>query len=853
MNYTNSSLRPLLIELQTHSKTLILLFILLVIQTTTMAQQEATVQLTGKIVNAQKQPIPYATVYFKNTSYGSVAGLNGAFSISSSLGTQTLIVRSIGYADAERTIQVGTTNKKIEITLSSTATSIGEVLVSSDNRDLGKQIITKVRNNRKMYLDNVAGYVCNLYSKTSIEYGVPDGDDLKQTDFLNKEKVNFIESYSELHYAKPDKYKEIKLAYRDLGKRDQSEFTLDFSFQSTNAYENQVTLNNPLLFEPDKNEVDFNFYKGVIAIPSFNENPYTSPIGATALLMYDFELKESFFQGAKKIYKIQVIPKFKTANLFQGFLFIEDESFALIGTELEIPAHSLKFFKYFKLIQRYKEVAPQKYVLVDEEFSYHTNLKKDKSAYGNTLLRYSNYDLDSKLNSLLHLGSTVYSEDAYEKSDSFWRDIRPNTLKPKEISFIRVQDSMKAYKKSPAYLRYLDSLPHRIGIWDITLNGIWIQNREKKTTLFFNSLLNTVRPFAVGGYRQSISGWWNKEWKKANALKIDYDVNYGFKNKNFKGRLGARYTYLPKKFGSFRVSASNNYEMLNDYESLAATFSRSNYVDRMQLGLGTVYELYNGVLLDAHAGYGQLTSIQDLRLSNWSEDLFGSTNIPQDFGTYREVLLTINLTLVPFQKYVMTPYKKLIKGSSYPTFNVQYRKGLNDILNSDVDYDFLEVTAAQEISLRSFGLFNYKVFAGRFLNDEQIRIADRKFFRGSDAFLFSDPLRSFQLLGPSISTTNSYLQSQFIHHFNGAIMNKIPIINRTRIHAFGGGGALFVQDDNFRHAEFYAGLERTFRIKKQLFRFSSAYVIADSNHSDLGSGVKFGIDFYNSFTNKWSY
>jgi hypothetical protein len=815
---------------------------------------EPTQQLSGKVVNAENQPIPYATIYFRNTSYGTVAGLNGEFSIASLTDNNTLIVSSVGYNDLEKAINMNQPNDQLVLILTSNSTAIGEVLViSSDKQNLAKQIITKVRDNRKMYLNNVSRYTCNVYSKTSIEYGNPDSSKLKESDLLNKEKVNFIESYSELSFVNPDKYKELKLGYKDLGKRDQSQFSMEFSFQGKDAYEQQVTLNNPLLFEPDRSEVDFNFYKSIIDIPSFNENPYPSPIGPSALILYNFEVENSFFENNKKIYKIKVEPRLKNSYLFEGFLFIEDEKFAIIGTELSIPAHSLKFFKYFKLIQRYKEVAPDQYVLEDEEFSYHTNLSKDKSAHGNTLLRYSNYKLGDKTSASLNNGSTIFAENAYEKSDSFWNSVRPNTLKPREVSFIRIQDSIRTYRKSPAYIRHLDSFPRKIGIWDITLNGVWIQNRKKKTTLFFNSLLNTVKPFAVGGYRQSVSGWWNKEWTKANALKIGYDVNYGFKNKNFKGALSAQYTYLPKKFGSFRMSGSNTYDMLNDYESLAATFSRSNYVDKIKYGVGTVYELFNGVLVDAHAGYAQYTSIEDLRLADWSEDLFGSDNDPRNFQEYNEVLLDINLTLVPFQKYVMTPYKKLIKGSKYPTFKVHYKKGISGILSSDVDYDYLQLSASQDIQLRSFGLLNYKVFAGRFINDKQIRIADRKYFRGSDPFLFSDPLRSFQLLGPSISTTDNYLQSQFIHHFNGAIMNKIPLINRLRVHAFGGGGALYVQDNNFQHIEFYTGIERTVRIKKQLFRFSGAYVVANSTQSDIATGYKFGIDFYNSFTNKWSY
>jgi len=73
------------------------------------------------------------------------------------------------------------------------------------------------------------------------------------------------------------------------------------------------------------------------------------------------------------------------------------------------------------------------------------------------------------------------------------------------------------------------------------------------------------------------------------------------------------------------------------------------------------------------------------------------------------------------------------------------------------------------------------------------------------------------------------------------------------LQATGGAGILLIEEDNFRHAEVFIGLERPVKIFKQLFKFGGYFVLADSNHSTISTGFKFGIDFFNSFTNKWSY
>ena len=62
-----------------------------------------------------------------------------------------------------------------------------------------------------------------------------------------------------------------------------------------------------------------------------------------------------------------------------------------------------------------------------------------------------------------------------------------------------------------------------------------------------------------------------------------------------------------------------------------------------------------------------------------------------------------------------------------------------------------------------------------------------------------------------------------------------------------------VEEDNFNHAELFTGIELPFRIKRQLMKVGVYYAISDSNQSDLSSEIKIGFDFFNSWTNSWTY
>ena len=128
-----------------------------------------------------------------------------------------------------------------------------------------------------------------------------------------------------------------------------------------------------------------------------------------------------------------------------------------------------------------------------------------------------------------------------------------------------------------------------------------------------------------------------------------------------------------------------------------------------------------------------------------------------------------------------------------------------------------------------------------------------KYFRGSDSWIFSDPTRSFQLVGMTFNTANSFFRANYVHHFEGAFGSKIPLFNKLKITSAAGGGVLMIPDQNFYHTEIFFGFERIFRIKEQLFRVGIFAVTSDSTLEGAKFTPKIGIGFYNTFTKKWSY
>lgn len=816
-------------------------------------------QLRGTIVDEKGEPMPYVSVYIENTTYGVASNPKGQYFLELDDGDYKVVFQTVGYDKQVVPITIAGKSRVQDVTMSA-GIDLAEVTINADAKDPAYAIIKQAIKARKKYLKQWEAYSCNTYIKASL-----DKESRKKKDLIDstgaevaptRERMNFVESYGTTHFEQPNKVKEIKSAYNDLSEKVNNTVTVNIDFGDGDGPPIGDKI-NPFLYYLTISDGDFNFYQNSLNIPRLSETPLVSPIGSGALLSYKYELIESFYEDGETelTNKIKVTPRFKEGALFSGHIYIMENTWNIKAVDLEVNSPTLYFFKDFRVIQNYELINDSVWVPSREEFFYNARDGK-RLMIGNTLAIHSEYQINPKFPKRFFQNELKRVEDdAFEKDTTFWDGIRPITLKPEEMLFVRKQDSIRTYENSEEFKFKQDSIVNAIDIWDILFNGIGHRNTFKGTELYFEGIVFSARPLMVGGYHHSITGSYNKEWDRATKLETDFSVMYGFKNSDVTGEAEVAYMYNPKKFAKFYVSGGRVYDFINNYESIEAIFSRSNYVLADHYGFGHRMELLNGLYLNAGLAYRYQRSITGLELADWSNDLFGSNNAPLDFDPYRQLIFEGTLTYTPQQKYYTEPYKKVIIGSKYPKFQLKYRKGIKNALGSQVDFDFLELNITQSIQLGTLGESKYAVTMGRFLNDNSVRFIEHKWFRGSDQIFYSDPLRSFQLLGPSINTPEAFFQAHYIHHFNGALMNKIPLVNKLKVQAVGGAGILLIEENNFRHAEAYVGLEKPFKIRKQLMKFGLYAVAADSNHpgAEPSLRLKIGFDFFNTFTNSWSY
>ena len=205
--------------------------------------------------------------------------------------------------------------------------------------------------------------------------------------------------------------------------------------------------------------------------------------------------------------------------------------------------------------------------------------------------------------------------------------------------------------------------------------------------------------------------------------------------------------------------------------------------------------VFNGFYAYANSQFTKRRSIEGYEFLD-GIDASLPNNDPLAFDPYDAFILNFGAYYTPKQRYMREPYRKVVLGSAYPTFSVHYERGLPKVFNSAVDHSYLQFEITQNFKIGTIGTSSYRASVGKFLSARAVFEPDYKFQRRSDPLWFSNPLYSFQGFDTTLRTIDYVLQAHYVHHDNGAILNKIPYFKKTRVGLVVGGGAMYIKEHN---------------------------------------------------------
>lgn len=438
-----------------------------------------------------------------------------------------------------------------------------------------------------------------------------------------------------------------------------------------------------------------------------------------------------------------------------------------------------------------------------------------------------------------------------ERQPEFWESYRPSS--PELDSWTKKQDSLIKYLNSDEYLDSADAVYNQFKWYEPLVSGIGYRKRSKGTNFFYTPLIGQWNFVGIGGTRWMPTVLGSKRFSDYTSLSGTANVNYGFLNKDLKGSVDLNYVYAPLHNGSVNVTFGDEYDQITQSVDLAGVFARSNFIRKTFAETYHRYEWFNGFYTRLGLEYSRRESIEGLQFAEWTNDLFGARNEPEPFDTYTVAQIGLEVLIRPYQRYYLKGRQKIVLSSKWPDFRFVLKQGVPDFLGSDVKFTKYEFIVDDMLRLGRAGELFYRASSGGFLNDPStVRFIEYKWFRGGDYYLFTHPLYTYQSLPETFASPSVYLSGAAIHHFDGFLLNRIPLVNRLKLGVSVGCAFLSVPNENLLHVESFVGLERKVKLWDTPTRFGVHYLMQPTDAAP-GFRWKVSIDVKDTFKDRWNY
>lgn len=335
------------------------------------------------------------------------------------------------------------------------------------------------------------------------------------------------------------------------------------------------------------------------------------------------------------------------------------------------------------------------------------------------------------------------------------------------------------------------------------------------------------------------------------------DLSYGLRNHDINGGIRTIRMYNPFNRGFFGIYLRKNFEYIFSGDAWINMLKRNNFYLNNAISLEHGLELLNGLNLYTSIEFAHRKSLSDYKTNPNVDSLFGDyvqNNQAVEFESYKALYANVRLQYTPKQRFIREPKEKIILGSSWPTFYVSFKKGWPEIMKSVVDFDYLEFGMQQEIKAGLLGISSYTIKTGRFINQKNLQQVDYKWQRRGDPIFFMNPNEAFQSLDSTFPVFKRFYEGHYIHEFNGALLNKIPLFKKLGLREMGGAGFLIAPERNLRYVEAYAGIERVFKWPFALdTKFKVGVYVVGSVANQFHNPVKFKIGFtsWDRRRNRW--
>ncbi|MGL2965017.1 DUF5686 family protein [Flavobacterium sp. XGLA_31] len=733
----------------------------------------AQTKVSGIVLDNSKEPIPYANIVFKGSKTGVVSNEDGRFYIESPENYTELIVSFVGFPDKVVKLPKQV-NYDFKIILTE-GNTLKEVKIyagkTSKKNNPALDILRKIwERRRKNGLKMFKQYQYDKYEKVEFDMNTIDSAFMKSKIFKGMEfvfknvdtsKVTgktylpiFInESISEFYGDNENKRsKEILKANKNsgLGNGDGVNMFIKDLYSDFDIYENYLNL--------------------------FDKS-FTSPLSRTGIDVYNYVLADTAVIDNKLCYNIVFYPRRKNELTFKGDFWVNDTTFAIKTINMAVTkSANINWVKDIYIEQEFEVLNDSVFLPTRDYMMSDFALRKkeeSKGVYGKRTTLYKNFKFNEKKPDKFYKDEVNYIDNSvYNKNDDYWAENRFEKLNKDEQKIYKMIDTLKTVKK----FKHLYSLVSILGSGYIEI---------PKWHLDYGPIFSTIGYNEVEGLRLRAGA---RTYFGPNDLwRLQGYTAYGFDDNKFK--YGASGKWMIDKKNRIIISGGNR----RDVEQIGASLTTTNDVlGRSYASSGLFTTGSNGKLTNINLStleiemepiknltfqlgfsYRTLESASStFKLDYFTDDTFTSTK-----SDVTQSELNFQIEFTPKKKNIGYGVERRIIDSPFSRVFINYSQGFKGFINSDFDYQKIQLYYKQPIVIGGLGRSNLTMELGKTFG--KIPLGLMSVVPGNQTYFIID--NTFSNLNFYEFVTDSYATFQWQHNFQGKIFARIPGLRKLNL------------------------------------------------------------------------
>ena len=843
----------------------------------------------GTISDEDGNPLSFATIFVKQTGTGTTANADAFYEVNLPPGKYELVFQHLGRKSEVRIIEVRNGLAELNITLVPQEIMLQSVTVDADDEDPAYSIMRKAiakADYHRNVLDAFSGRVYIKGSGKLKDYPWLARKSLEK-EGIEKGRVYVSESISEIKYTRPNKFEEKVISIRSDGK-DNNTSPNGYIFGSFYEPEVAGTI-SPLsrkafsyyrfeylgTFKDREFEVSRikvtprskgdNVVDGIIFIVEDDWSLHSLDLHTIKLGIHIY-IKSICGPIDGKVW-LPVSHQFRVEGKVFGFEF--EYNYLASVSNYKITLNPKIYVEEMEVIDEKKEEAlarkiesTHKEQQRGRKRSGQTTTLQERLAAGEEITRkelktiVKEYEKEERKQQdapeiLSEVDFTIDSA-AYKKDSLFWAEVRPIPLTVEEVKGYQKADSLAAIQQARSEGDSLKASKHKgFQPWDILIGDHYNLGKHSNFQIYFpmpgfntvegfnvvyrvafgmvlqdtNRTRFTVRPVVRYAFsREQLSGYLNVSLR---SDRHGLDVNGGRYVRQFNGEdpilpVVNTFTTLFLEKNLMKLYERDFVDLryrrrINPFVSVSTSWSWS---DRKQLVNESDFKLIDR------------KNIEGYTPNEPFHESLGETTFPN----HQALIGSIGIATRPWVKFRIRNGSKREVESSSPTISLDYKKGFDGIMNSDVDYDQVELGVKHEFRIGVKGSVDFWLRGGVFLNNREMYFMDYKHFLGNETpFSTSDPVGSFRLLDYyRFSTEDRYFSANVHYQFRKFMVTTIPVVRLAGIRE-----NVFVNYLATPTSKNYTEVGYTIDGILRIFRLEAAAAFRDGKY--MGYGFRVGI------------